>query len=71
MKDNGIFFRSLSAITGDNGHGPCPVHGPLLIYPLQEHTYVAVCLSCGMIGPERKDGWDAKLAFDESLPLTG
>jgi hypothetical protein len=71
MRDDDTFFRLLSAIESDNGHGPCPVHGPLLIHPLRETAYVAVCLSCGMIGPEREDGWGAKLAFDESLRLVG
>jgi hypothetical protein len=71
MRDNDIFLRSLSAMNSDNGHEPCPVHGPLLIYALEEDTYVAVCLSCGVIGPERRDGWEAKLAFDESCRSTG
>jgi hypothetical protein len=68
MKDNDIFLSSLTrALKRDNGHGSCSVHGPLLIYPLEEDAYATVCLSCGVIGPEREDGWEAKLAFDESF----
>lgn len=66
MRDNDIFLRLLSAIEGDVGDERCSVHhGPILIYALEEDTYVALCLTCGMIGPERRDGWEAKLAFDE------
>jgi hypothetical protein len=32
-----------------------------------EQGYVASCLACGLGGPEREDGWEAKLAFDEAL----
>lgn len=71
MRNKDAFFSSLSAIKSENGHESCPVHGPLLIYPLAESTYTAVCLTCGVIGPEREAGWDAKLAFDESFPATG
>jgi hypothetical protein len=30
----------------------------------EEGRYVASCLACGLAGPEREDGWEAKLAFD-------
>jgi len=32
-----------------------------------EGFYAASCLACGIRGPEREDGWEAKLAFDEAL----
>jgi hypothetical protein len=71
MRDNDIFLRSLGAMNGDNRYEPCSVHGPILIYALEEDTYVALCLTCGMIGPERGDGWEAKLAFDEYFRSAG
>jgi hypothetical protein len=40
---------------------------------VEEDTYVASCLACRLVGLEREDGWDAKLAFDEAfgtLPST-
>jgi hypothetical protein len=54
-----------------NGHErrPCPPHSPILVAAIDEasHTYVARCMTCGLAGPEREDGLEAKLAFDESL----
>ena len=32
---------------------------------LKEGSYVARCLACGLVGPERQDGLKAKLAFDQ------
>ena len=29
--------------------------------------YAASCLACGLRGPEREDGWEAKVAFDEAV----
>lgn len=49
------------------GRGSCPPHGPILIVAYGEGHYVASCLACGVAGPEREDGWEAKLAFDEAL----
>jgi hypothetical protein len=46
----------------------CPPHGPILIQAVDEGAArVASCLACGLKGPERKDGWEAKLAFDEAF----
>ena len=50
----------------------CPPHGPILVQavkkgPYEEGPYVASCLACGLAGPEREDGWEAKLAFDEAF----
>jgi hypothetical protein len=33
----------------------------------EEGRYAASCLACGVAGPERGDGWEAKLAFDETI----
>jgi hypothetical protein len=44
---------------------------PVLVQAVDEGTYVAGCLACGLAGPEREDGWDAKLAFDEAFQGTG
>lgn len=48
----------------------CPPHGPLLVGALEKNVYVTSCLACGLQGPEREDGWEAKLAFDESFQLS-
>ncbi len=51
----------------------CPPHGPILVAAseggscAEGGSYVASCLACGLSGPEREDGWEAKLAFDEAL----
>jgi hypothetical protein len=44
----------------------CPPHGPHLIDAVEEGLYVARCLACGVAGPKRKDGLEAKLAFDQT-----
>jgi hypothetical protein len=49
------------------GHASCPSHGPLVVAASEEGHYAASCLACGLRGPERNDGWEAKLAFDEAL----
>jgi len=46
---------------------PCPPHGPHLIGAVEAGLYVARCLTCGLTGPKRKDGLEAKLAFDQTL----
>ena len=43
----------------------CPPHGPHLIDVVGEGLYEARCLNCGLVGPERKDSLEAKLAFDQ------
>lgn len=48
---------------GRNDH--CPPHGPHLVTALGEGRHVVRCLKCGLAGPERKDGQEAKLAFDQ------
>jgi hypothetical protein len=44
----------------------CPPHGPHVVDALKEgSSYVARCLACGLVGPGRQDGLEAKLAFDQ------
>jgi hypothetical protein len=52
-------------------HRQCPPHGPLLVGASGEGVYTATCLSCGVQGPDRNDGWEAKLAFDERFQPSG
>jgi hypothetical protein len=52
---------------GGDGRGGCPPHGPIMVAASQEGRYAASCLACGLSGPVRKDGWEAKLAFDEAI----
>lgn len=51
------------------GRKGCPPHGPHLVYALEKGSYVARCLACGLTGPERKDGMEAKQAFDETAKI--
>jgi hypothetical protein len=64
--------RTVSRHRGGAGRGvSCPPHGPILVAASEEGRYAASCLACGFRGPEREDGWEAKLAFDEdSQPPT-
>jgi hypothetical protein len=43
----------------------CPVHGLHVVVAVKEGSYVAQCLACGLAGPERQEGLEAKLAFDQ------
>ncbi len=74
MIQNGTFLRSLRKRPEVDGREkPCPPHGPIQVQAVDEGTYVASCLVCGLAGPQREDGWEAKLAFDEAfgtLPRT-
>jgi hypothetical protein len=47
--------------------GSCPPHGPIMVSASEEGHFVASCLACGFRGPEREDGWEAKVAFDEDV----
>ena len=51
----------------DRGRKSCSTHGPLLVMALEEDIYVVKCLSCGLVGPERADALEAKLAFDQKV----
>ncbi len=52
---------------GAPGRASCPPHGPIMVAASEEGRYAASCLACGVAGPERGDGWEAKLAFDETI----
>jgi hypothetical protein len=51
----------------DRHEKPCPAHGPILVQVTDLEVYTASCLACGLEGPGRQDGWEAKLAFDEAF----
>jgi hypothetical protein len=68
MMEKAILRRPLTDRVGvHRREEPCPRHGPILIQGIEGTTYVASCLACGLAGPEREDGWEAKLAFDEAF----
>jgi hypothetical protein len=54
---------------------PCPPHSPLLVEAVVAGEapcrWVASCLAYGLAGPEREDGWEAKLAFEETSLADG
>ena len=50
---------------------PCPPHRPIVVEPSEEGYYVASCLMCGVVGPEREDARKAKLAFDQTWAYSG
>jgi hypothetical protein len=43
----------------------CPPHTPLLVQSIGDGHYVARCLACGLVGPDREDASKARLAFVE------
>lgn len=49
----------------------CPPHGPLMVEAVREDRYVTGCLACGLRGPVREDGLEAKLAFEETIRRAG
>ena len=49
----------------DGRRKSCPPHGPHLVESIEGGRYVAWCLACGLAGPVREDGLEAKLAFDQ------
>jgi hypothetical protein len=51
----------------DRHEKPCPPHGPILVQATDLEVYMASCFACGLEGPGRQDGWEAKLAFDEAF----
>jgi hypothetical protein len=52
---------------GERKDESCPPHGPLLVEAVRAGSYVARCLACGLRGPVREDGVEAKRAFDEII----
>ena len=58
--------RTVSRHRGGARRGvSCLPHGPIMVAASEEGRYSASCLACGVRGPEREDGREAKLAFDE------
>jgi hypothetical protein len=55
----------LAMVAGRSRRGGCPPHGPHLVNAVEEGLYEAQCLRCGLVGPERKDSVEAKLALDQ------
>ena len=53
------------AMVAGRGRRDCPPHGPHLVNAVEEGLYEARCLKCGLVGPQRKDSLEAKLAFDQ------
>jgi len=47
----------------------CSPHGPHLVDAAKDGAYRVRCLGCGLVGPEREDSMEAKLAFDEAWAL--
>ena len=52
-------------LTGRGRKDSCPPHGPHLVTALGEGRQAVRCLKCGLVGPGRTDGLEAKLAFDQ------
>lgn len=45
---------------------PFPPHGPHLVCPLKEGSYLVQYLARRLVGPERNDALESKRAFDEA-----
>ena len=64
----GLRLPKISRPPGETVQGRgCPPHGPIVVDATEEGRYVAMCLVCWSIGPERGDTREAKAAFDESV----
>ena len=59
--------RPEGPVVGKRRIGPCPPHGPMMVAAEERKAYVARCLRCGLSGPTREDGADAKRAFDKTF----
>ncbi len=64
-------YRGEDPVVGKRRIGPCPPHGPMMVAAVERRAYVARCLRCGLSGPTREDGVDAKRAFDEAFEEWG
>jgi hypothetical protein len=53
-------------VVGKRSIGPCPPHGPMMVAVVERNAYVARCLRCGLSGPARGDGVDAKRALEDT-----
>ena len=58
--------RREGSVVGKRSIGPCPPHGPMMVAAVERNAYVARCLRCGLSGPARGDGVDAKRAFEDA-----
>lgn len=47
------------------GRGSCPPHTPLMVEAVEEGSYAARCVRCGLVGPAGKDVLEAKEAFED------
>ena len=56
---------NVQAVVTGRSRKRCSPHGPHLITAVEEGRYKTQCLKCGLVGPERKDSLEAKLAFDQ------
>jgi hypothetical protein len=60
-------YRHQGSVAGTRSIGPCPPHGPMMVSAVERRVYVARCMRCGLSGPTREEGVDAKQAFDEAF----
>ncbi len=59
-------YRREGSVVGKRSIGPCPPHGPMMFSAVGRKAYVARCLRCGLSGPSRDDGVDAKRALEDA-----
>ncbi len=58
--------RREGSVVGKRSIGPCPPHGPMIVARAERGVCVARCLKCGLSGPARGDGVDAKRALEDA-----
>ena len=58
-------IRDGQAREARRGRKLCPPHGPFVVDAVKDGSYVALCLACGLEGPEGEDVQHARLAFDQ------
>jgi hypothetical protein len=59
-------YRREGSVVGKRRIGPCPPHGPMMVAAVGRNAYVARCPRCGLSGPQRGDGVDAKRALRDA-----
>jgi hypothetical protein len=59
-------YRREGSAVGTRSIGPCPPHGTMMVAAIERRSYVARCLRCGLSGPTRGDGVDAKRALEDT-----
>jgi hypothetical protein len=70
MAKKGASYRPPQQVGGGRRRR-CPPHGPIMVGADEDGVYVASCLACGVSGPKREDGWEAKMAFEEDFGSNG